>query len=111
MLLPSQVIFYKLEESGGTVNIEKAVVIRQDLTVAVASTEVLVPPCSYVTKDENAQTRLTSLKNITMFLCYMDKLKICSGCKCELFAGISSSTAAVEKPGCMAKQEMHGALR
>ncbi|KAL1445557.1 hypothetical protein MTO96_006654 [Rhipicephalus appendiculatus] len=71
-----QVIFYKLEESGGVVHIEKAVVIQQDLAVEVSSRGVLVPPCSYIGKDRTIQTRLTSQMNLTMFLHYIDELKI-----------------------------------
>lgn len=94
-----QVIFYKLEESGGVVYIEKAVVIRQDLATEVSSRGVLVPPCSYIEKDGNIPTLLTSQKNLTMFLRYIDALKICPGCKCELFPGISSSKAAMKRQG------------
>ncbi|KAH6920264.1 hypothetical protein HPB50_028748 [Hyalomma asiaticum] len=95
----TQVIFYKLEESGGVVYIEKAVVIRQDLAVEFSSTGALVPPCSYIEEDGNIPTRLTSQKNLTMFLRHIDALKICTGCKCELFPGISSSTTAVKRQG------------
>ncbi|KAL3210931.1 hypothetical protein MRX96_036763 [Rhipicephalus microplus] len=65
-----QVIFYKLEESGGVVYIEKAVVIRQDLATEVSSRGVRVPPCSYIEKGGNIPTLLTSQKNLTMFLRY-----------------------------------------
>ncbi|XP_075736258.1 uncharacterized protein LOC142776447 [Rhipicephalus microplus] len=34
-----------------------------------------------------------------MFLRYIDALKICPGCKCELFPGISSSKAAMKRQG------------
>ncbi|KAH8026343.1 hypothetical protein HPB51_020049 [Rhipicephalus microplus] len=92
-------IFYKLEESGGVVYVEKAVVIRQDLATEVSSRGVLVPPCSYIEKDGNIPTLLTSQKNLTMFLRYIDALKICPGCKCELFPGILSSKAAMKRQG------------
>ncbi|XP_072141070.1 uncharacterized protein [Dermacentor andersoni] len=98
----NQVIFYKLEESGGIVRIEKSVVIGQDLTVEVSSRGVLVPPCSYIVdndKNGNIQTQLTSQKNVARFLRYIDALKICTGCKCELFPGISSSMTAVKRQG------------
>ncbi|KAH8009997.1 hypothetical protein HPB51_024347 [Rhipicephalus microplus] len=94
-----QVIFYKLEESGGVAYIEKAVVIRQDLATEVSSRGVLVLPCSYIEKDGNIPTLLTSQKNLTMFLRYIDALKICPGCKFELFPGISSSKAAMKRQG------------
>lgn len=80
-----QVIYYTLEQSGGIAHIEKAVVIRQDLTAEVSPRGVLLPPCSYIERNGIMQTWLTSQKNVATFLCYIDALKICTGCKCELF--------------------------
>lgn len=73
-----QVIFYKLEESGGIAHIEKVLVIRQDLTAEVSLRGVLLPLCSYIEKNGIMQTWLTSQKNVAKFLCYTDTLKICT---------------------------------
>lgn len=94
-----EVIFYKLEEAGGIVQIEKAVLIRQDLTAVVSSRGVLVPPCSYTGKNEIIRTQLSSQENVATFLRRIDALNICTGCKCELFPGIVSSTTAVKRQG------------
>ncbi|XP_077556947.1 uncharacterized protein LOC144170810 [Haemaphysalis longicornis] len=102
---PTQVIFYKLEESGGIVLTEKAVVVGQDLSVEVSSRGVLVPPRSYSDENGNVHSRLTSLKNVAAFLRCIDALNICTGCKCDLFPGISSATTAMKKQGAWHKNK------
>lgn len=58
------IIFYRLEETVGVVQIQRAVVIRNDLTIAVSSRGRLVPACSYREKGADNLQQLSSLKNV-----------------------------------------------
>lgn len=106
---PTQVIFYKVEESGGIVLIEKAVVVGQDLSVEVSARGVLVPPCSYSDENGNVHPRLTSQKNVAEFLRYIDALNICTGCKCDLFPGIC--VTCFRAKGCVCWKESKATVK
>lgn len=95
-LRTEDVIFFKIVESSGVVVIDRAVAVRKDLSVAVSSRGRLVPPTIYCERGSGNLRQLSSLKEVSSFLSYVDNLKVCSGCSCSSFPSVSAATTALK---------------
>lgn len=78
-LRAEDVVFFKIAESSGIVVIDRAVAVRKDFGVAVSSRGKLVPPGVYRERGSEISRRLSSLKEVSAFLSYVDNLKVCTG--------------------------------
>lgn len=88
-----RVVFYKLQEIGGVVFIERAVVINKNSTVVVSAKGKLVPESSY-TFINSDKLNFTTLKDAAPFLHLIESLGICNGFDSRLCPLISTSKTA-----------------
>ncbi|CAN7992608.1 unnamed protein product [Ixodes pacificus] len=96
-----RIIFAKLaRDSDESVSVERAVVLREDLTVTVSSKGRLVPEATYSsfeTKCEQTALMLTNMNEVRSFLRYVNSLEVCRGCHASQCPSIETSVTAVRQ--------------
>lgn len=96
-----RIIFAKLaKDSDESVNVERAVVLREDLTVTVSSKGRLVPETTYSsfeTRSEQTALTLRNMNEVRSFLRYVNSLEVCRGCHASQCPSIETSVTAVRQ--------------
>ncbi|KAM7305341.1 uncharacterized protein LOC115330318 isoform X1 [Ixodes scapularis] len=96
-----RIIFAKLaRDSDESVSVERAVVLREDLTVTVSSKGRLVPEATYSsfeTRSEQTALTLRNMNEVRSFLRYVNSLEVCKGCHASQCPSIETSVTAVRQ--------------